>query len=565
MDTSSTNANIRALVLDDQDLINVEDPSMVLLVKLKDVNSMSNMYVISRNEDNFNSFIDNSGLIDLPLGDRLFTWMNKAGTKLSKLDRLLILEEVDEALLDVRVTAIDHLWSDHNHILLHVSKSDSGPTPFKLFHSWLLRDSFHEVIKTELPKLEEHNFGRKLLSHGKFRLLKARIKQWHSETKTSDRVTKHDNLELIKFIEEKIKAGFANDDDRDSRIKLLQQVDKLDTFESFDLFQKAHVKWDIEGDENSKFFHGLIKQKRRAQMIHGVHYKIIANRLAKVIDKSVSHEQSAFIVGFQILDGPFILSEIAEWLKKKKKKLLIFMVDFEKAFDSVFYLASGLKINIQKSNVYGIRVSDVDASSMASFPECASGSFLFTYLGLPIGSNMSLTSSWQVLLDMFQSKGGSHEARKLAWIKWKNVLSSYNNGGLNIGSHKAFNLALLQKWRWRLLSLKNALWVKVIEALHGQRGGFDNNGCIYNGSSASIRCFAVKVLMGRLHCFSVWQSEMCFVLFFWVSCFFAASGAFVCWGLLQFCCKFAASLIAVILLKMNVLLLKFGRAFIALL
>ncbi|GKC64957.1 hypothetical protein Tco_1097555 [Tanacetum coccineum] len=37
-------------VLDDQDLINVEDPSMVLLVKLKDVNSMSNMYVICRNE-----------------------------------------------------------------------------------------------------------------------------------------------------------------------------------------------------------------------------------------------------------------------------------------------------------------------------------------------------------------------------------------------------------------------------------------------------------------------------------------------------------------------------------
>ncbi|GJW43862.1 hypothetical protein Tco_0072661 [Tanacetum coccineum] len=53
VDTSSTNANIRALVLDDQDLINVEDPSTMLLVKLKDVNSMSNMYVICMNEDNF--------------------------------------------------------------------------------------------------------------------------------------------------------------------------------------------------------------------------------------------------------------------------------------------------------------------------------------------------------------------------------------------------------------------------------------------------------------------------------------------------------------------------------
>ncbi|GKC06289.1 hypothetical protein Tco_0997899, partial [Tanacetum coccineum] len=50
MDTFSTKANIRALVLDDQDLINDEDPSMMLLAKLKDMNSMSNMYVIYKNK-----------------------------------------------------------------------------------------------------------------------------------------------------------------------------------------------------------------------------------------------------------------------------------------------------------------------------------------------------------------------------------------------------------------------------------------------------------------------------------------------------------------------------------
>ncbi|GKB48040.1 RNA-directed DNA polymerase, eukaryota, reverse transcriptase zinc-binding domain protein [Tanacetum coccineum] len=286
-----------------------------------------------------------------------------------------------------------------------------------------------DVIKTELPKSEEHNFGRKLLSHKKNCLLKARFKQWHSETKTSDRVTKHDNLQLIKSIEEKIEAGYANDDDCDSRIKLLHEVDKLDTFESFDLFQKAHIKWDIEEklknhdsnmdlppfaissglcaldrgsletlvtlDEvknavwdcgsskdpgpdgfsfafvkkywddikvdileyvniflgtsslphgsNSSFFTRILKVSNPVfiKYFHpisliGIHYKIIskilANSLAKVIDKIVSHEQSTFIVGRQILDGPLILSEIVEWFKKK---LLIFKVDFEKTFDSM--------------------------------------------------------------------------------------------------------------------------------------------------------------------------------------------------------------------------------------
>ncbi|GKC73640.1 RNA-directed DNA polymerase, eukaryota, partial [Tanacetum coccineum] len=51
---------------------------------------------------------------------------------------------------------------------------------------------------------------------------------------------------------------------------LLQEIEKIDKFTSMDLIQKAPVKWDIEGNENSKFFHGLINQKRRNQMINGI-------------------------------------------------------------------------------------------------------------------------------------------------------------------------------------------------------------------------------------------------------------------------------------------------------
>nr|GEY48597.1 cysteine-rich receptor-like protein kinase [Tanacetum cinerariifolium] len=40
-------------------------------------------------------------------------------------------------------------------------------------------------------------------------------------------------------------------------------------------------------------------------------------------------------IGRKIFDGPLILSEIIDWYKKRKKKLMLFKVDFEKAFDSV--------------------------------------------------------------------------------------------------------------------------------------------------------------------------------------------------------------------------------------
>nr|GEU40357.1 transposon TX1 uncharacterized [Tanacetum cinerariifolium] len=67
--------------------------------------------------------------------------MNKAGTKISKLDHFLIYEDIVDALPDIQITALDCLWSDHTPILLHVSKLDFGPSSFKLYNSWLLQDS----------------------------------------------------------------------------------------------------------------------------------------------------------------------------------------------------------------------------------------------------------------------------------------------------------------------------------------------------------------------------------------------------------------------------------------
>ncbi|GJV04020.1 RNA-directed DNA polymerase, eukaryota, reverse transcriptase zinc-binding domain protein [Tanacetum coccineum] len=344
----------------------------------------------------------------------------------------------------------------------------------------------------------------------------------------------------------------------------------------------------------------LITDFRPISLI-GIHYKIIAkilaNRLSKVIDKIVSKEQSAFIAGRQILDGPVILSEIIECLsqffvsggwrrsgevhwgegwglggsptsefsiKACLSKGILYLLSFHlgiwkvlimllrkhgndwnaKDMDNiirvlhVFYLASGLKINIHKSNIYGIGVNKDEVLSMASNAGCIAGDIPFNYLGLPIGSNMKSIASWKTLVDRFHMRlsswkanllsiggrltliksvlgslgiyylsifrapesvlqdleriranffwGGNKDKNKMAWVKWPIILNSFDKGGLNIGSLKAFNLALLQKWRWRLLSSPNALWVQVIKAYHGQEGGFDTNGCSFKGIWANI-------------------------------------------------------------------------------
>ncbi|GJS42901.1 hypothetical protein Tco_0567944 [Tanacetum coccineum] len=168
----------------------------------------------------------------------------------------------------------------------------------------------------------------------------------------------------------------------------------------------------------------------------------------------------------------------------------------------VFYLASSLKINIHKSNVYGIGVSPEEVFNIARVTRCVVGSMPYTYLGLPIGSNMSRIANLKKLVDMFRSKiwlwkanllsieglltlikavlgsigiyymsifkvsesiikllerfrasffwGGNEDRKKLSWIKWVNVLDSLDKGGLG---------------------------VQLVKAIHGSEGGYDEKGC----------------------------------------------------------------------------------------
>jgi hypothetical protein len=63
--------------------------------------------------------------------------------------------------------------------------------------------------------------------------------------------------------------------------------------------------------------------------------KVLANRLRLVIGKVISESQTAFVKDRQILDGILIANEAVDEAHKTKKELVLFKVDFEKAYDSV--------------------------------------------------------------------------------------------------------------------------------------------------------------------------------------------------------------------------------------
>lgn len=70
---------------------------------------------------------------------------------------------------------------------------------------------------------------------------------------------------------------------------------------------------------------------------------------------------------------------LGEWLTSKAVNLMAML--------EIFGEASGLKINLQKSRLFGVGVSE-DINRLAARILCAATSLPFVYLGLLVGANM---------------------------------------------------------------------------------------------------------------------------------------------------------------------------------
>ncbi|GKA92961.1 hypothetical protein Tco_0814947 [Tanacetum coccineum] len=100
-----------------------------------------------------------------------------------------------------------------------------------LYHSWFNREGFNDLIRSEL-----HNLCP-LASHVKLKALKQKLKSWHINNSSKESSFKLNAIKTLQSLDAKIEAGNATSEDRDHRLKLLQEIDKLDNLEAMDSIQ----------------------------------------------------------------------------------------------------------------------------------------------------------------------------------------------------------------------------------------------------------------------------------------------------------------------------------------
>nr|GEW67145.1 RNA-directed DNA polymerase, eukaryota [Tanacetum cinerariifolium] len=150
----------------------------------------------------FNNFISSACLIDLPLGCYAFTWAHKSASKMSKLDQTT--------------------WKS-----LNIVESNG-----------LIR------LKKTLQAL------------------KIAIKAWSKEANKRSNDRKINIQQNLSEVDKLIDQGKSNDEILIKRITLLNDLQELNNRNAMEIFQKAKIRWSIEGDENSKYFHGIMNKKR---------------------------------------------------------------------------------------------------------------------------------------------------------------------------------------------------------------------------------------------------------------------------------------------------------------
>ncbi|GJX45301.1 RNA-directed DNA polymerase, eukaryota [Tanacetum coccineum] len=218
----------------------------------------------------FNNFINNSGLVDVHLEGYSFTWSHPSASKMSKLDRFLVSEGVVSLFPHISAICLDKHLSDHRPILLRDVISDYGATPFRFYHSWLCLDGFDQMVTSTWSSIVLDDRNAMIRFKKKLQILKKVIRIWIAEFKRNQLGRLIEIKSKLHDIDVLLDQGGVNDDILLARKDLMKQLNDFKSSEARDYIQKAKIQWAIEGDENTKFFHGVINRKRSNLAIKGI-------------------------------------------------------------------------------------------------------------------------------------------------------------------------------------------------------------------------------------------------------------------------------------------------------
>ena len=128
----------------------------------------------------FNEWIEDMELLEVPNVGRQYTWFRPNGESKSRLDRALISPEWRDTWPESVQFTLARNFSDHCPILIKANNVDWGPKPFRILNCWLTDKSFKDVVNHCWNSVQVVGWGAYVLKE-KIKRLKGRLKIWNKE------------------------------------------------------------------------------------------------------------------------------------------------------------------------------------------------------------------------------------------------------------------------------------------------------------------------------------------------------------------------------------------------
>ncbi|GKV42304.1 hypothetical protein SLEP1_g49718 [Rubroshorea leprosula] len=217
----------------------------------------------------FESFIQEAGLVDLPLVGRRYTWHSANGQHRSRIDRFLLSEDWMKNWSDLKQWGLGRTVSDHCPLLLKNEKVDWGPKPFKFFDAWLEYPDCKQVISQAWnSEVGSGWMGFRLKE--KLKKTKKALKEWSANNMADvDRRIAEAEKNIAEMDRKEENSQLTADDIEIRRSSFLDLWKNMRIKESM-LQQKSRKMWLKEGDANTKFYHRSVKGRWRRNEINSI-------------------------------------------------------------------------------------------------------------------------------------------------------------------------------------------------------------------------------------------------------------------------------------------------------
>nr|XP_043636129.1 uncharacterized protein LOC122607256 [Erigeron canadensis] len=308
----------------------------------------------------FNNFIFEADLEEYSMKGNRFTFLVEDGErkKFSKIDRFLVGSEVIAKWPEACLRVLPRYLSDHSPLLWTVRDTNYGPKPFRFLSSWLDREEFKEIVHKVVDSLSYFGYADvKLMML--FKHLRLEIVKWRNDMNDKEGEEKKRCRLELEELDALMEERNLEEEEEWIRTECKRKLIEFDLYKAKDLKQRSRIvkmkkRLDLMASISSTIHMGcsssfiaLIPKKKDpislddyrpialVGIINKVISKVLACRLKKVLGTVISLNQTAFLGGRCIMDGPLILNELIATVKKRKDKAFLFKIDFAKAYDNV--------------------------------------------------------------------------------------------------------------------------------------------------------------------------------------------------------------------------------------